>query len=120
MTSGEAAMKSSRSFAGYVALAAIILLAPCCAAEMTSTAPAPADWPQWRGPNRDGVAPSGPKLLDTWPKEGPKQLWKSGWIPAGHAGGIGSPVVAEGKVFLYVSWRHPLDGGNDYCLVTTK
>jgi outer membrane protein assembly factor BamB len=33
-----------------------------------------ADWPQWRGPNRDGVSKE-TGLLKTWPKEGPKLLW---------------------------------------------
>jgi outer membrane protein assembly factor BamB len=33
------------------------------------------DWPQWRGPNRDGVsAETG--LLKEWPASGPKQLWQ--------------------------------------------
>ncbi len=33
-----------------------------------------ADWPQWRGPQRDGLsAETG--LLKTWPQAGPKQLW---------------------------------------------
>ena len=30
-----------------------------------------ADWPQWRGPNRDGVSQE-TGLLQEWPKEGPK------------------------------------------------
>ena len=35
-----------------------------------------ADWPQWRGPNRDGVsAETGWSV--TWPAEGPKVLWKA-------------------------------------------
>jgi outer membrane protein assembly factor BamB len=35
-----------------------------------------ADWPQWRGPKRDAV--SGEKgLLQKWPKNGPKLLWKA-------------------------------------------
>jgi len=50
------------------------------------------DWPQWRGPNRDGaVAFSPPKA---WP-DNLKPLWKV-TVGAGHA----SPVVAGGKIFL--------------------
>ncbi|MBI3829815.1 MAG: PQQ-like beta-propeller repeat protein [Planctomycetes bacterium] len=77
---------------------------------------AAADWPQWRGPNRDGISPNSPKLLDTWPKDGPKQLWKTGWIPAtwNAGGGCGGPTVADGKVFVYVSWRRPIGGGDKY------
>lgn len=33
-----------------------------------------ADWPQWRGPNRDGVSKE-TGLLKEWPKGGPKLLW---------------------------------------------
>ena len=38
-------------------------------------APAGNDWPQWRGPGRDGIA-SAAGLLTTWPAEGPKKLWE--------------------------------------------
>ena len=41
---------------------------------LTSVALA-ADWPQWRGINRDAVS-SETGLLKTWPKEGPPLLWK--------------------------------------------
>ena len=33
------------------------------------------DWPQWRGPNRDGVSPA-QGLLEKWPEDGPKLAWK--------------------------------------------
>ena len=35
---------------------------------------APGDWPQWRGPNRDGVSTE-TGLLKVWPADGPKLLW---------------------------------------------
>lgn len=81
---------------------------------------AEANWPQWRGPNRDGVAVNSPKLLDAWPKEGPPLLWKSERIPGYGAGGCGSPVLAEGKVFLYVNWKRQLEGTNGYRLITDE
>ena len=37
--------------------------------------PAPAEWFQWRGPNRDGISPE-TGLLQEWPKSGPAQVWK--------------------------------------------
>lgn len=53
-------------------------------------AAATADWPQWRGPNRDGVAADPPK---EWPAE-LKQVWKVE-VGEGHSG----PVIADGRVF---------------------
>ena len=58
------------------------------------------DWPQWRGPNRDGKsAETG--LLKTWPQGGPPLAWT-----ADNAGiGYGSPSVADGKVFVMGNGR---------------
>lgn len=33
------------------------------------------EWPQWRGPNRDGVSTES-GLLKNWPEGGPKLLWE--------------------------------------------
>ena len=33
------------------------------------------DWPQWRGPQRDGISQE-TGLLKEWPKDGPKLLWQ--------------------------------------------
>ncbi|HSK80181.1 MAG TPA: PQQ-binding-like beta-propeller repeat protein [Thermoanaerobaculia bacterium] len=52
-----------------------------------------ADWPQFRGPNRDGVSRE-TGLLKSWPAGGPKVLWKA---PAGD--GFSHVVVAGGRVF---------------------
>ncbi|HYG73387.1 MAG TPA: PQQ-binding-like beta-propeller repeat protein [Planctomycetota bacterium] len=52
-----------------------------------------ADWPQYRGPNRDGTS-SESGWSAVWPKEGPRQLWKA------NVGTGSSPVtVSAGKVF---------------------
>jgi outer membrane protein assembly factor BamB len=53
-----------------------------------------ADWPRYRGPNRDGTSAE-KGLLRAWPKEGPKVLWT---IPLGV--GFGGPAVSGGKVYL--------------------
>ena len=53
-----------------------------------------ADWPQWRGPLRNGVVPDSPKLLVALPEEGLKELWESEQIPSNDEGGLSSPVVA--------------------------
>jgi len=64
-----------------------------------------ADWPQWRGPTRDGVVPDA-KLPATW-EEGfvPATIWQTTEIPSDHYGGHGSPVVADGRVYLTLVWH---------------
>jgi outer membrane protein assembly factor BamB len=53
-----------------------------------------AEWPQWRGPNRDGVsAETG--LLNEWPKDGPPLLWKT----KGLGGGYSSLAIVDGKIY---------------------
>ena len=52
------------------------------------------DWPQWRGPHRDGVVTDKNHPLDKLPAD-PKVLWK---IDAGP--GQSSPVLAGGKLIF--------------------
>jgi outer membrane protein assembly factor BamB len=52
------------------------------------------DWPQWRGPNRDGVW-SERGILETFPPGGLKICWRA---PVGI--GFSSPVVADGRVYV--------------------
>src|SRR5438093_4015302 len=52
------------------------------------------DWPQWRGPKRDGHS-SDSGLLKKWPEGGPPLVW---WTN-GLGGGFSSVSVAEGKVY---------------------
>jgi outer membrane protein assembly factor BamB len=60
-----------------------------------------ADWNQWRGPNRNGLAAESPKLIDTLPKDGLKPLWTAGGIKSQFEGGWGCPVVADGKAIIF-------------------
>jgi outer membrane protein assembly factor BamB len=59
-------------------------------------------WPQWRGPNRDGVSTE-TGLLTAWPEDGPKVLWSK---PVGE--GYSSVVVANGYAFTMLQ-----DGDNE-------
>src|SRR5579872_1816333 len=52
------------------------------------------DWPQWRGPNRDGACHE-TDLLETFPSDGLKVRWR---VPLGW--GFSTPVVAKGRVFV--------------------
>ena len=53
-----------------------------------------ANWPQWRGPNRDGISKES-GLLKQWPAEGPPLVWKA--VGAGR--GYSSFSVASGKLY---------------------
>lgn len=64
-----------------------------------------ADWPQWRGPNRDGVSTDTTPIAEAFPEAGLRKVWESGSIPSDHYGGHGSPVVAGEQVFLSVVWH---------------
>jgi outer membrane protein assembly factor BamB len=52
------------------------------------------EWPQWRGPNRDGVSHE-TGLLKKWPAEGPPKLWTAKGMGQGYA----SVAVANGLVY---------------------
>ncbi len=52
-----------------------------------------ADWPQWRGPNRDGISIE-KDWTTKWPAKGPKLLWQA---PVG--GGYSSVAVVGSRVY---------------------
>ena len=89
------------------------------------------DWPQWRGPNRDGIS-SETGLLTEWPEDGPKLLHTF----EGLGKGMSSVAVADGRLFTMGSgkggshlvalnaengellWSTPVGGGNPNCSPT--
>ena len=52
------------------------------------------NWPQWRGPNRDGISKE-TGLLKQWPTEGPRLVWKA----AGAGRGYSSMAISNGRLF---------------------
>ncbi len=62
-----------------------------------------ADWPQWRGPRRDGIVRDSPPLLEELPQAGLEPLWRSVRIPGGMKGGWSSPVVTRDRVYVYAN-----------------
>jgi outer membrane protein assembly factor BamB len=44
-----------------------------------------ADWPSWRGPNRDDISPES-DLLSEWPEGGPQKRWMSEKAGLGYSG----------------------------------
>ncbi len=54
-----------------------------------------ADWPQWRGPNRDGVSKD-TGLLAKWPQGGPALAWTNDALGLGYS----APAVVGDRVFV--------------------
>lgn len=52
------------------------------------------DWPQWRGLERNGISPE-TGLLDTWPKGGPPQIWKTQGLGQGYS----ALAISQGRLF---------------------
>ncbi len=71
---------------------AVLCLAPLCAVAVA------ADWPQWRGPNRDGISKE-TGLLHQWPNGGPKQIWKTQGLGEGYSSFavVGSRLYTQGQ-----------------------
>jgi outer membrane protein assembly factor BamB len=56
------------------------------------------DWPQWRGPHRDGISEE-TGLLQEWPTQGPKLAWQIDDLGDGYS----TPSVADGRLYLIVN-----------------
>lgn len=64
------------------------------------------DWPQWRGPNRDGVSTER-GLLKEWPKGGPPLAWRATGLGEGYS----SFSVAGGRLYTLGA-----RGGTEYVI----
>jgi len=72
----------------WTPLAALVALLLCLTSPLSAS-----DWPNWRGPQRDGISrESG--LSFAWPAGGPKALWN-----AAVGTGFSSLAIADGRVF---------------------
>ena len=72
-----------------------LLALTCCAPAFC------ADWPQWRGPHRDGIsAETG--LLDSWPAGGPRLVWKTQGLGEGYSAFavVGDRLFTQGQAGL--------------------
>jgi outer membrane protein assembly factor BamB len=95
-----------------------VLAAGLASAGAASVAPA-ADWPQWRGPNRDAISKE-TGLLKQWPEGGPPLAWTGKGIGQGYS----APAVAGGRIYLMgeddkSSYVHALDAKNGSILWST-
>ncbi len=65
------------------------------AAGSANMAASTSDWPQWRGPERNGVSQER-GLLKQWPAEGPKLLWQVNDLGDGYS----TPAVVGTRIYL--------------------
>jgi outer membrane protein assembly factor BamB len=63
--------------------------------EPANLAASTSDWPQWRGPQRNGISQE-TGLLKQWPAEGPKLLWQINDI----GDGFSTPSVVGRRIYL--------------------
>ncbi|MCB9769543.1 MAG: PQQ-like beta-propeller repeat protein [Candidatus Omnitrophica bacterium] len=77
---------------------------------LLSIAAAASDWPQWRGPNRDGV----------WPENGIVKEFEEDQLPLKWSVPIGpgynGPTVAEGRVYVMDRQTQPTEIERVHCL----
>lgn len=64
------------------------------------------DWPQWRGPKRDGIS-NEKGLLKDWPQNGPPLAWKA----QGAGDGYSSFAAANGRIYTLGA-----RGGSEYVM----
>jgi outer membrane protein assembly factor BamB len=67
---------------------------PVAIAVLFSSLLTAADWPQWRGPNRDGIS-SETGLLPEWPFGGPPTAWRTSGLGEGYS----SLAIVKGRIY---------------------
>src|SRR5215831_21313699 len=87
-TAGESAMLAHPMKPSYTTAAGLLAI-------WTATSLNANDWPQWRGPQRNGISQE-TGLLKEWPKEGPKLLWNVTDVGSGYA----APSVIGDRIFI--------------------
>ncbi len=95
-------------YAGVCVAVAIVVGASFSGSSQLSAVekPVPPEWPQWRGPNRDGVSTE-KGLLTHWGTGGPAKLWETKGLGSGfsslaiHDGHIVTMGSNGGKLFLH-------------------
>src|SRR5437899_134650 len=71
-----------------------IALRPFLLLLATSSLSVASDWPQFRGPNRDGVSTE-TGLLKDWPAGGPRLVWKTTGLGKGYS----TVAIAGGRIY---------------------
>lgn len=102
MASSPMMPHDKRRLAGWITVCAASCLLFALAADARAGAfsegliasPEP-DWPQWRGPRRDGISDE-KGLLASWPPDGPKPLWKIDGLGKGWS----SPIIVGERIYI--------------------
>lgn len=78
---------------------AALVLAGALPVAAAAAAASGEDWPQWRGPNRDGISLE-TGLLREWPEGGPRLVFRAESLGAGYS----TVAVSEGRVLTLGLW----------------
>ena len=76
----------------------LALCLSCCLTCLALVASSQDDWPIWRGPTKDGIAPAGQRPPTEWGANR-NVLWKTAIPGKGHS----SPVIVGNQIFLTTS-----------------
>ncbi len=82
-----------------------VCLLTLTASTLPALAAQPQDWPQFRGPNRDGISTE-VGLLKAWPAEGPQVAFR---VPLGK--GFSGLSIVQGRIYTLIS-----QGGSEFLL----
>jgi outer membrane protein assembly factor BamB len=93
-------------------LSAAIMGAIASAAVFSGHTAVTADWPQWRGPDRNGISPE-TGLAQQWPPSGPPVVWSATGLGAGY----GTVAIKGTRIFVQglrkgQTMLHSLDGAD--------
>lgn len=93
----------------------ILTIAGLLFATGSTTVAEPLSWPQWRGPDRNGLGPKNPPLSNSLTGLAP--LWLAERIPSGDQGGRGGLIVHAGNVYGLACASSKSTGTDDvFCL----
>jgi outer membrane protein assembly factor BamB len=87
-------------------MATIVMAVLALSGSISSQTQAPAEWFQWRGPDRDGISQE-KGLLQDWPKAGPPQVWRT----TGAGNGYSSFSASGGRLYTLGA-----RAGNEYVM----
>src|SRR5258707_14823336 len=95
----------------------LVAVGVCC----FSFAATAADWPQWRGPERNGISKES-GLLKQWPAEGPKLLWQVDDVGDGYStpAGVGTRIYLMSNRGFEKEFVQGLSNQDGKTILTTR